>query len=92
MRTKTLLAAILTIPLLVIGCNRQEPSPTAAAPGQNKEKHAMASPSPEDKTLQNAPPAAGTPPSSSATQSTPSTPSASDSPTSPQSEPKKGAY
>ena len=92
MRTKTILAAILTIPLLVIGCNRQEQSPTAAAPGQDKEKHAMASPSPEDKMLQSAPPASGTPPTSSGAQSTPSTPSASDSSTSPQSEPKKSAY
>lgn len=88
MRTRTILAATLVIPLLAIGCNRQEQSPSAAAPGMAKQ--AMA-PSSQEKMLESAPPAAGTPPSATGAQSTPATPSAGDSSTNPQSEPKKGS-
>lgn len=65
MRTKTTLAAILVVPLLVIACNRADHSPTAAAPGQSQEKQAMS----PDKMLERSPPAAG--PSTPSTQPAP---------------------
>ncbi len=89
MRTKPiLLAATLVIPLLAIGCNRQEQSPTAKGP--SVEKQAMA-PSSQEKMPESTPPAAGTPPSATGGQSTPSTPPAGDSSSAPQNEPKKGS-
>lgn len=57
MQTKATFVAALILPLLLLACDRAEQSPTAAAPGQ--EKQAM-TPSSPDKTLESAPPAAGT--------------------------------
>ncbi len=89
MRTRTILAATLVIPLLAIGCNRQEQSPTAAAPSVGKQ--AMAPSSQEKAAPESTPPAAGTPPSSMGAQPAPSTPSAGESSSTPQNEPKKGS-
>lgn len=61
MSSKTILFATLVLPLLMAACNRDEQSPTAAAPGQSEERQAQAPTSP-DKMMENAPPAAGTPP------------------------------
>lgn len=89
MRTKPiLLAATLVIPLLAVGCNRQEQSPSAK--GSTAEKQAMA-PASREKMPESTPPAAGTPPSGTGAQSTPATPPAGDSSTTPQNEPKKGS-
>lgn len=56
MRNKSILAATLALPLLLLACDRAEQSPTAAVPSQ--EKQAM---TPQDKMLQSSPPAAGAP-------------------------------
>lgn len=75
MQTKTTLAAVLVLPLLLIACNRADHSPTAAAPGQTQEKQAMS----PDKMLERSPPAAG--PSTPSTQPAPG--AASEQPSSP---------
>lgn len=70
MRNKTILAASLVLPLLLLACDRADQSPTSAAPSQ--ERQAM-TPSPQDKMLESSPPAAGAPPSAagSSTDSSP---------------------
>jgi len=62
MSSKTILFATLVLPLLMAACNRDEQSPTAAIPGEEKQAQAPTSP---DKMMENAPPAAGTPPPAS---------------------------
>lgn len=62
MSSKTILFATLVLPLLMAACNRDEQSPTAAVPGEEKQAQAPTSP---DKMMENAPPAAGTPPPAS---------------------------
>lgn len=57
MRTKTTLAAVLVLPLLLMACDRADNSPTAAAPDQSQEKQATS----PDKMLERSPPAAGMP-------------------------------
>jgi hypothetical protein len=100
MRSKTLIAVTLVLPLLILGCNKGEQSPTASTPSQ--ERRAMA-PSTPDKMMESSPPAAGTPPAAPDTQSTPSTPAETSSapspgavtpssPASPPSEPNTGRY
>ena len=91
---KTILAASLVLPLLVLACNRNEPAPTSAIPAP--EKQAMS----PDKMLERSPPAAGTPTAPSDTQSTPvwqpstpaSPPSAAGTADSKPSEPLKSGY
>ena len=68
MRTKTILAATLAMPLLLMACDRSADSPSAAAPGQEKQ---VTAPSAEEKMLKSTPPAAGMPPAGE-TSSTPS--------------------
>lgn len=81
MRIKTLLAATLVAPLLVMACDRAEKSPTAAAPSE--EKQAMMSPS-QNKTPES--------PSSSSSPYSQSSPSTEPAPAkSQQSEPEKGS-
>jgi hypothetical protein len=58
MRNKSLLAAALAVPLLLLGCDRADQSPTAANPSEDKQ--AM-TPSTEDRMLEQSAPAAGTP-------------------------------
>jgi hypothetical protein len=68
MRSKTIGAITLVLPLLMLGCNKADsPSPSSSAPSQ--ERQAMA-PSAEDRMLQSAPPAAG--PTSNPDESAPS--------------------
>lgn len=55
MRTKTTLAAVLVLPLLLMACDRADNSPTAAVPDQSQEKQAMS----PDKMLERSPPATG---------------------------------
>lgn len=55
MRTKTTLAAVFVLPLLLMACDRADNSPTAAAPDQSQEKQAMN----PDKMFERSPPAAG---------------------------------
>lgn len=64
MRTNALLAALLALPMLMMGCNRHDQSPAGAAPGEDRQATAPSSP---DKALDNAPPAAGKPSDSSST-------------------------
>lgn len=77
MRSKILLISALTVPLMVLACNRQEQSPTAAGPTQEKQAQAPNAP---EKMLEGAPPAAGQPsspdtaPGSSSTPPVPTTP------------------
>lgn len=64
-KTLTLLAASLIAPWLLIACERADQSPTAAAPGQ--EKQSLAASSPADKRMpEEAPPAVTPPPPSPA--------------------------
>lgn len=85
---KTILAASLVLPLLVLACNRNEPAPTAAIP--SPEKQAMS----PDKMMERSPPAAGAPTTPSDTQSsTPaSPPAAAGAMDKPPSEPAKSGY
>lgn len=89
---KTILAASLVLPLLVLACNRNEPASTAAIP--SPEKQAATSPTSPDKMLERSPPAAGTPTTPSDTQSsTPaSPPAAAGAMDKPPSEPLKSGY
>lgn len=58
MRNKTLLAATLALPLLLLGCDAADKSPTAANPSEDKQ---AVTPSTEDRMLERSAPAAGTP-------------------------------
>lgn len=68
MQTKTILAASLALPLLVLACNRADQSPTAA--NTSPEKQAMSSPAP-DQTLERSAPPNGMPSEPSSPPSTP---------------------
>lgn len=57
MRTNAMLAALLALPVLMMGCNRQDQSPAAATRGEDRQATA---PSTQDQMLQDSPPAAGT--------------------------------
>lgn len=71
MRNQSILATLLALPLLLLGCDQADQSPSAAAPAE--EKQAM-SPDSQDKMIERAPPAAGMPASPDA--ATPATPPA----------------
>ena len=64
--TSTLIAATLALPLLLLGCDRSEQSPSAAAPSEDKQA------SSPDRMLERSPPAAGQPSDSSSMSSSPS--------------------
>lgn len=87
MRNKTLLAATLALPLLLLGCDAADQSPTAANPSEDRQ--AM-TPSTEDRMLEKSAPAAGTMdpamPSEPASTMPPASPSG-DTPPASQSEP-----
>lgn len=89
MRTKAISAVTLVLPFLMLGCDRLG-SPSTSAPSQDRQ--AMA-PSAQDKMLDAAPPAAGTPPYANepamSSTSPPSTP-ATGSPADAQKETKQG--
>ncbi|HZV55381.1 MAG TPA: hypothetical protein VFF82_10620 [Rhodocyclaceae bacterium] len=70
MKPKTIIAALLGLPMLITACSKPIQSQTSAAPSEDKQATA---PSPQDKMLQNSPPAAGTGDTGSATSSTPAT-------------------
>jgi len=72
MKSKTLLAATLVVPLLVLACNREEPYPTATR--HSEEKSAMAPSISPDRALENSPPVAGHSSSPSAANSPASQP------------------
>lgn len=88
MRNKSLLAASLVLPLLLLGCNRDEQSPTAANPSTEKQ---VSTPSAEDRMLEKSAPAAGAPGTSDSSSSAmpPKVPEDSNSPSTSPSEPKK---
>ncbi|WP_265945779.1 hypothetical protein [Dechloromonas sp. A34] len=89
MRNKSLLAASLVLPLLVLGCDRAEQSPTAANPSAERQAN---TPSAEDRMLEKSAPAAGapsTPDSSSPAMSPPKVLDDSAAPATSSSEPKK---
>lgn len=89
MPNKSLLAASLVLPLLLLGCDRAEQSPTAANPSQERQ---VSTPSAEDRMLEKSAPAAGapsTPDSSSPAMSPPKVPDDSASPATPPNEQKK---
>lgn len=88
MRNKSLLAASLVLPLLLLGCNRDEQSPTAAKPSAEKQ---ASTPSAEDRMLEKSAPAAGSPSTSDSSSSAmpPKAPEDSSSPSTSPSEPKK---
>lgn len=69
MQAKTLIAAALAVPLLVIAaCDRDQATPTTASrPTEDRQATAPSSP---ERTLESAPPAAGVPPSSSSSPAT----------------------
>lgn len=83
--TSLLAASTLVLPLMLMGCNRADNSPTASTP--SKERQAM-TPSSPDRMLESAPPAAGTPPSGTTAPPSSTSPSGSESsspsPSSPQ--------
>lgn len=70
MTHKPLLAVLLSLPLLLVACDRSETSPTAAADSQHKQA------STPDQMIQKAPPAAGMAPADSAAPSSSSMPPA----------------
>lgn len=88
MRNKSLLAASLVLPLLLLGCNRDEHSPTASNPSAERQ---ASTPSAEDRMLEKSAPAAGSPSTSDSSSSAmpPKAPEDSASPSTPPSEPKK---
>lgn len=86
MRNKSLLAASLVLPLLLLGCNRDEHSPTAANPTQERQ---ASTPSAEDRMLEKSAPAAGTPSPSDSTSPGISPSKVPDEPASSPNEPKK---
>lgn len=81
MRTNATLAALLALPMLMMGCNRHDQSPAAAVRGQDRQATA---PSMPDKGLDTSPPAASKQPDSSGTPSSSAqSPAASSAPASP---------
>ena len=89
MRNKSILAVSLVLPLLLLGCNRADHSPTAANPSMEKR---ASTPSAEDRMLEKPAPAAGSP-STTDSSSSALPPKAPDdsaaAPSTPSSEPKK---
>ena len=81
MKTRTMIAALLGLPLLIGACNKP-PAQSQTSSIPDADKPAVAStPSAQDKMMQNAPPAAGAPApgtadTGSAMPSTPATPGA----------------
>ena len=75
MRIKTMSAITLVLPFLLLGCDMNDPpATTSAAPGE--ERRAMAPDSSPERTMERAPPAAGTPTYGDQPAASPDTPPA----------------
>jgi hypothetical protein len=67
MRTKIVIGIAVVLPVMLSACNRQTPSSSSVA-SEDRQATAPASPG---RTLENAPPAAGTPPDGAAPSAVP---------------------